>query len=303
MPLPKWDWSNPLIPFLEHLETKVPESEKDDLEGAFVRYNLKYIHLSLIWTRLSASVLIFDARSKTMMDSATRGGNLSKEEAKVMHLAFEAEIPYSLDYEDFFIHAKILLDRAIYFTRFSYPDLKDVKDIREVTTDFTGHRLFFLMTNPYQNDEEYGKYVRENTAWYESTLRNYRNRFVIHDKDLIGAGTLHNPGESPRQIRRPARSPTEEDSKTHWEMLLALREKYLEKVPRLKGTPLNVWELLDVFDAHSVLLRPEDRRTLNELHLFMGGKMPDLSSLMNSMLDFLRFFGEHFSGRLERVHV
>ena len=297
MPLLKWDSSNPLIPFLEHLKTKVPQSQADDLEGAFVRYNLKYTHLSLIWERLSASVLLFDAQSKAMMDSAARGGNLSKEEEKVMHLAVEAGIPYSLDYEDFFIHAKILLDRAIFFIRFFYPDLKNVKEIKDVTSDFTGHRLFFLRTNPYQNDEEYGKYVRENTAWYESTLRNYRNKFVIHDKELIGAGMLHNPGESPRQIRRPAKMPTEEDSKKHREMLLVMREKYLEVVPKLKGTPVNIWELLDVFDANSAQLKPEDRVILNDLHVFMGGKMPELNLLLTSIMEFMRFFAQHFEDK------
>jgi hypothetical protein len=296
MPLPKWDWPNPLTPFLEDLEDKLPPQEKEDFEGAIVRYNLKYNHLSVIWARLSASVLIFDARSKIMMDAAKRNGRLSSEERKLMHLAVEAGIPYSLDYEDFFIHSKILLDRAVYFIRFFYPELKDVKEIKDVTTDFTGYRLFFLRTVPYRRDEDYARYIRENTAWYESTLRNYRNNFVIHDKDLIGAGTVHNPGESPRPIRRPAKLHSEEESKEQWEVLLALRERYLEVVPKLKNTPLNTWEVLDVLDSNSALLRPEDRAILNRLHLFLGGKMPDLSNVLNSILEFLRFMTDNFEG-------
>src|SRR2546427_9339637 len=151
MPLPKWDWENPLIPMLEQIMATIEEKDKGDFQGAFVRYNLKYSHLNLIWERLSASTAALDQRHQLFLshhaESKTGNEEFSDEEKRILTDAEVSLFNYSLDYEDFFIHSKILLDRAIYFTRFL---LLDLKDKRKVTTSFTAHRAFFLRQGHFE---------------------------------------------------------------------------------------------------------------------------------------------------------
>ena len=85
--------------------------------------------------------------------------------------------PYwGLDFDNFLIHGRILLDRAIRLARplFGRSDAPSLYSFRK-------HRDFFLKPEniPYPVHEEYAKYVREQTGWFPR-LKLARDKYIVH---------------------------------------------------------------------------------------------------------------------------
>lgn len=81
-----------------------------------------------------------------------------------------------LDFVNFSLHTRILLDRTISLARYfisgrSTPSF----------TSFNNHRKFFLLpeNTPYQSHDKYAKYIREKTEWFDN-LKLIRDKYIVH---------------------------------------------------------------------------------------------------------------------------
>ena len=74
------------------------------------------------------------------------------------------------------IHTRILLDRTIALSRqfFSHKRLPSF-------SSFNKHKKFFInLSEPFGDNEEYAKYIRDNTDWFEMPIKEVRDKFVTH---------------------------------------------------------------------------------------------------------------------------
>jgi hypothetical protein len=299
MRLPKLEWADAIIEAYQISKNRIERDRRNAFEAAYSRYAQKLSHVSFIWDRLRADTeaherhleLVF-ARDK--WTAAARAPFTSQELVAKEELE-EASKTLSLDYEDFLIHSRILMDRVIFLTQFFLPRTEK----KPSPTSFTEHRKFFQNAQniPFQ-DDEYAKYICEKTQWYETLLRPYRDDFVVHDTSFRSMGLLSGPTQSPRLIRVRSQEMETPQPQQVWSPLMALRDKYLNKIPGLDNITVNIYELIDFLDSHASMIESADLKTLAEVRRSAGAKLPDLLELANHIQQFLSFFGQHFYGRI-----
>ena len=290
-----FEWNDLIHSVYARAKGRIEEHRLKEFEAAYSRYLQKLSHVSFIWDRLRADI---DAHERYLElafagdKSRVAGETHTPEELKSMEQLEDAYKTLYLDYEDFFIHSKILMDRIIFLVRFLLPRVRNMPP----ATSFTRHRQFFQKpeNTPFPVDEEYAKYIRENTQWFETMLRAYRDNFVVHDASFRSMGVISGPAELPRLIRVRGKDAEGREQDRTWTLLMGLREKYLKRIPGLQDLIVNVYELIDFFDAHSSVIEPADLSVLAEVRASTGGKLPDLLELANHIRDYLNFCGQHF---------
>jgi hypothetical protein len=92
------------------------------------------------------------------------------------------------------IHTRILLDRVASLSR-HFLQLPQLPSFHS----FSDHKKFFeRQTGLLPAHEEYAKYIREKTGWFEMPLKEVRDKFVVHSAPkhmaFLGFGE-HNEGE------------------------------------------------------------------------------------------------------------
>jgi hypothetical protein len=128
---------------------------------AIASFRDKFAHLKLIHFRINEGI----NNIKIEMNDSKRGDVF-------YGYGFDT---LSLDVEDFFIHSRILMDRITNLVKFFFK-----KGIPHYDS-FYEHRKYFLEPKniPWQIDEEYAKYIREETSWFQD-LRNARDDSIVH---------------------------------------------------------------------------------------------------------------------------
>jgi hypothetical protein len=301
MRIRKLEWNDPIRPVYEIAKAQIEQRLLDEFEAAYSRYVQKLSHLSFIWDRLRADV---DAHEKCLElafaghKQRVAGEAFTSEELAALGQLEDASKTLYLDYEDFFIHSKILMDRTIFLTQFFLPRA----ETKPSTTSFTRHRQFFQKPEniPFNKDEEYARYMRENTQWFETMLKAYRDSFVVHDVRFRSMGVISGPAEPPRLFRVRGQTAGASEWQHTWSWLMSLREKYLRKIPGLDDVTVNAYELIDFLDSHASMIEPTDLKTLAAVRVSTGGKLPDVLELANHIKGYLCFYGQHFYGRITR---
>lgn len=102
----------------------------------------------------------------------------TKNDRKLAHKYNQIKKYTELDFYNFILHTRILLDCV---TRIAKHFIKG-NNLPKFTS-FTSHRNFFLKSNnhPYIGHEKYAFYIRDNTNWFEN-LRNVRDNILVHPK-------------------------------------------------------------------------------------------------------------------------
>jgi hypothetical protein len=193
-----------------------------------------------------------------------------------------------LDLDDFYIHGRILMDRLA--DLIAYLIDGPARSYRKMS--FQQHRKFFLKNVPYEEDETYAEQVRKHTNWFDAVLRTTRDIFVVHDTTTRSSGILFGPRGAPQTFRQGISSG--ENLERMREKLYDLRSRYAVLVP-LMSDERNFYELLDLFDKHTDILKKEDLILLSQIKATIGAKIPDVNILADDILAFIRFAGEHFS--------
>jgi hypothetical protein len=81
-----------------------------------------------------------------------------------------------LDFFTCIIYARMLLDRAISISRHFIKG-----QTLPSFTSFNDHKKFFLrLKTQYGQFEEYAKYIREETEWFNMPLKIVRDKFIVH---------------------------------------------------------------------------------------------------------------------------
>ena len=108
-------------------------------------------------------------------------GKYSKQQKVISEKHKKVKFYLELDFFNCIIYARILMDRTISLARY-FIDEK----IFPSFTSFNDHKKYFLkQKNIYGKHEDYAKYIREKTEWFDVPLK------VIRDKFLVHAGPKH----------------------------------------------------------------------------------------------------------------
>jgi len=284
MPIEARDWSNPFS-WLEKTLFKCQEAEKSGLTAAYSRFNAKLHHLGLIWKRLEYDTASYEKLMGLMVKSIKEGTSVDEISTQL----FLNHGYLILDLEDFVIHSRILMDRTGILV--AHLIKGSARALRHAS--FKGHRRFFLDPKnvPYNPDEEYARYVREQTGWFE-ILRDARDILLVHDSSLRGAGVLLGPQTAPRRMQSQLLAWGSQQQKAY-EHLLQLRDKYSKTIGEPLSKESNIWELLDLFDKHANALTSDDLKFLTEIKRETGGKLPDVNMLSTHILDFVKYISDH----------
>lgn len=109
------------------------------------------------------------------------GGKYSKQQKLISEKHKKVKFYLELDFFNCIIYARILMDRTISLARY-FIDEKILPSF----TSFNDHNKYFLkQKNIYGKHEDYAKYIREKTEWFDVPLK------VIRDKFLVHAGPKH----------------------------------------------------------------------------------------------------------------
>jgi len=301
----KEEW-NPINPFGGlNAETSrsgptLSSGEAAKIDETIEAVRLKYDQISLILQRLQWDRATFDLVLKLLQENTRYGPNGKGEiDESVGRLAgayvHASSLAYDLDYEDLFVHGRILLDLM---ARLAYQLIRD-RSLR--WKSFTAQRKFFqsAVRNPYAADEDYASHVRSNTEWFEPIIRSYRDEFLVHNREYRSFGTLHPPSGSPRPIKR--RDISEKDFAAVFTRLQLLKSKYAARIPKLDHVLENYYEIVDVLEANITQLDPEDAKELILLRNKVGAKMPDPEQVARYLRQFVEFYVGHFFPHSEEV--
>jgi len=173
-------------------------------------------------------------------------------------------------------------------------------DIKDSGHDsFENHRKFFLKSEntPWQIDEEYAKYIREETSWFLD-LRNARDDSIVH---------LHKKGKGKSLALIKGKVQcciTGYSSDKDRDKLKDIFEKYNMPVPDLRAmAPVD--KALKILENNNRLKHKDkeskDNKRLSGIRQGIRGELPDIDSLLANILAFIEFFGAHFLQKLSQL--
>lgn len=176
------DWSFPITDLDKKVDKYFPQMSAEKFRLALGDVAREWNFLSIIWERLQHEYQDFSVCQQVFQ-------NLEK-----MKLAHQEISEYArklmlshklihLDYEDFLIHAEILLDRVTFLTTFFEKKLVKNTGRHPKTKSFKAFRKWFLDSANASaiSDTELAKYLSNNTGWFKK-LEKSRDDLIVHRK-------------------------------------------------------------------------------------------------------------------------
>ncbi len=164
---------DPLEPFLGQL----PEVRLGGLLSSDVsRYREAHTFYYLAMRRYLENMSVA-ARYSNGPYWALRSGLKFRPTERQLANRYRALRPYlEFDMANCLLHSRILLDRVTSLSRL-FIKLPQQPSF----TSFSDHRKFFQrQKTSIQIHEEYAKYIRENTEWFEMPLKAVRDKYLVH---------------------------------------------------------------------------------------------------------------------------
>ena len=286
--LPPIDWGNPFDRLQKELTRPPADGEKYRLSLAIGACASHYGYLEAIWKRLEADY--DDYGCYLSMMEKYRGKGENEDLTPISRSFFEEQIRKTtylhLDYESFFIFSNILLNKVAYFVQLFFKNAN-------LPNSFSKQQKFFQKTEniPFGLDEQYAKHVRE-SRWIQISLKGARDKLLEHGLTYV-RGIKFSP--KTQKITLPLLGWGRDLQKATSE-LMKLKSKYEKKYPQFKKIDNNIYEITKfLLDNPEISLDPVDQKTFFECLKKTGSELPDISSLGNNIVAFMKFFGSHFS--------
>lgn len=216
---------NPLDPLIKQLGEPRIAMVSDD----FTAYRRAYSNYYLSYSRFLPAMSIAARYSKGPYWVRKVGGKYSASERKIAKRYREIAPYLDYDFTNLIIHTRILLDRAIAFSRFF---LKG--SMLPSFTSFNDHKKF-LRKCSIEGYTEYRDYICDQTDWFEVPLKLVRDKFIVHasPKHMRFMGYPNGEWELDMNILLPAGSSERPFEKTRIVRFNAVRlsqevEEFLE---------------------------------------------------------------------------
>lgn len=275
--------------------------EKNNFHSHYTKYKRKLEHLFIILDRIidshSKAVEKFK-ESQRMIDRLKKrrqGEEVSpieenKNKSRQHKNAFKE---LKLDVEDFYIHARILMDYVTHLTVF-YFENKPI--IKTNYTSFNKHKKWLKNTNPNHIPNDYISYITNKTSWFDKILKVARDKYITHDlhpRTLL----IKISKDNKVSLVYGFLSLTEEQKKK----IKKIESKYAEKIIPLKDlSKMNIYDIVDFFNNHPEIESSLDEKDQDFIYniKIKGGEFPDVDKIMDNILEFLKFYNNFFRGHL-----
>ena len=289
--LPNKKWGNPM----ETLRgAKFPDPKNQFIDEALGECARFYYFLEVIWERLANDYHIFNDQmilTQKRFDASQKGESIDSISVAEWQQEMKNRTYLRLDHYDFLIYSKILMDKFAYLAKLL---LKEDISYR----GFNKQKKFFLNQKniPFKTDEEYAKYIREETEWFDRSLKLSRDELIVHSLPLMESII-----SSPKGTLTLLRTNWGGSLEKSWEIVKQLKTKYSDKYPELNNVHDNVFEILKfLIDNPEIKLDQEDKQKFLECFRNTGSKLPDINLLADKIIVFASFFGEHFRKRIDK---
>ena len=284
--LPEKEWGEPLEK-LQRRIAKLQGPKASFLSVAIADCVRFYEFLAAIWRRLSKDYDFYNSYMsivKKRMEGIRKGPFLDPEEDSVLLKHMQETVYLSIDYYDFLIYSKILLDKFAYMAQL----------LTKTNLPYRFHKQkdFLLKREniPFKPDEEYAEYIRKETNWFDRNLKLSRDELIVHSLPFMG-GIKSSPNGDLTLLRIG----WGRDVHRSWEKLKTLKTKYENKYPELKTVNENIYEITKfLIDTPEIELDPDDKTVFLECLRDAGSELPDISLLADKIIEFTIFFGKHF---------
>jgi len=165
-------------------------------ESTFKAYNIKLRQLFIIYDRHCDRFPSYHKNmeySRRLIEATKKGEilKLTEQESNEFDKTRKDMILCEIDYEDFFIHGRILMDfitrlMPFFFNQDIVFSNRYYSGLPEIYTSFEKHKKWFKQTKiskgyPSHNHipGEYREYITEKTEWFND-LRYFRDRYLVH---------------------------------------------------------------------------------------------------------------------------
>lgn len=284
------NWRDPL----QDLANLVHKKWQND---QFVRFNVEYRsyrrtleYLRLIYSRIKVDNKLhvsYNEASERLL-GAPSAPSPTKLDLLIEKRWKEQGVCLYLDLDDFFIHSNILMDKV---ARIASVFLK-IHPPRK----FSDHRKFLRREQniPFRKDEDYARYIRENTSWFESDLKDVRDDLVIHEGAFWAVGTSWGK----KGLLSVSKMSPFEVKKRQLNVLRGLRKKYWKILHGIDKVEDNLWVLLQFFEQNIDQIDEEDKSKVKAARQELGDRLPSVPKVADEIFDFLMFFSLHFQKKI-----
>jgi hypothetical protein len=200
--------ADPLTPLLREIEERTPRA--NDVALYVESYQFYYLTLERLLNEMSLSRRFRNGPYYILK----YGGKYTPQQKKLARQFNQSKRYFELDFVNFMIHSRILLDRTIALSRYFLSE-----KVLPSFVSFNDHKKFFQNPShrPYGKHERYAQYISDETPWFDETLKKVRDKFVVHAQNHWKYFGL--PGFGPTEVElfifpRPSsreKSPTHPD--------------------------------------------------------------------------------------------
>jgi len=167
--------SDPLSPLLVKIRKEYKPGSflfSDDISRYSDAYYFYYLSLERFLPPLGYAV----RWEKGLRYIKGRGKKFTPSQKKLSEKYHATRRYLGYDFFNVLLHARILMDRIAGISRI-FINNKNLPSF----TSFSDHKKFFQkLPQPYGEHEEYARYIRENTTWFEMPLKEARDHFLVH---------------------------------------------------------------------------------------------------------------------------
>lgn len=263
-------------------------NEDKNLRNTITRYYRKLNQCNLIISRINQNSkqhkLLHD-KFMHFQKTTKRPRVLKGKEAELYHKTQDLLFQINFDTEDYFIHARILLDRVTQIIGCFIEDLP-----RKAKRSFAQHRNHLIKKEC--SDLNYTTFVREETKWFDIMLLVHRNDLIVHDEITSRSGSTFSPGTMHSIMRM--RPPDEKESNEIMALLTKIRDEHSHDIPEIRNEE-NLWELLKKLDINAQKLEQNEIKDIFGIHKKVGGELPYVNEINKKIQDFLDFTSSHFT--------
>ncbi len=162
----------PLSPLLAKLHNGEYAILEDEFSRYMEAYELYYLSLERFLPEMSLAV----RWSKGPYYVRKYGGRYTDSERQLAQEYNKIARYLHLDFFNCLLYARILLDRAIAFSKYFLQD----GDMPSYTS-FSEHKKYFKrLKHSFGAHEAYAAYMRDQTAWFDMPLKIVRDKFLVH---------------------------------------------------------------------------------------------------------------------------
>ena len=274
--------NDPILKLIKGLKDKIPQKMKQ-INIAYRGYMYTFHFIPIILKRIHEDYEQFYEANRIeaeIMEPNAEPRALSAKEKNLLQKGREKEFCFYLDIEDFFIHASILMHKASRIACL----LLEIQPHRS----FNKHREYFIKNPSFLKDDKYAKYIRNNTDWFKTELKDVRDEQIVHGKPLSWFISF---GKNGFRVSKGTVSSKEKELK----ILSELKDKYKEKLPEIKDVEHNFWQILAFLEQNSEKIDKHDVERVKQVRQIVGGVVPSVSRLTKQIWEYLNFINDYFT--------